>query len=62
LLFGFEFTFKIQQYGFFDVFEKFFKVPPIGEDTVSDCVSRPASVFISNGQGDPLRKLGEELP
>jgi len=48
----FEFILEIQKHGFFDVLEEFFKVSPIGEDAMPDCVSRPAPVFIDRFKSD----------
>nr|WP_256713010.1 hypothetical protein [Methanoculleus chikugoensis] len=52
LFFRFEFILEIQKNGFFDLLEEFFKVPPIGEDAVSDCASRSTAVFIDRFKSD----------
>lgn len=56
LFFRFEFILEIQEYGFFDVLEESFKVSPVGEDAMPDCVSRPASVFIGRFKSDDYDK------
>ncbi|PKL62153.1 MAG: hypothetical protein CVV31_07500 [Methanomicrobiales archaeon HGW-Methanomicrobiales-2] len=50
--FRFEFILEIQEYGFFDIFEEFFKISSIGEDAISDCMSRPTAIFIDCFKSD----------